>query len=170
MRHIKRLGLSAVTGLAAALCCASVAAAATPSPDTSRPKPSNDKTKVFNLTTVVTAANFIDVDPTGSSQGDELVATGTVFRSGSEVGRYDEVCTVTRVESSGGFTFQCQVTLTLPDGQLTVQGVFPITESGAGEITLAITGGTGKYRTAKGYVEAVNTSDTVSEVEVHLIR
>ncbi|MFD5425993.1 dirigent protein [Streptomyces sp. NPDC127084] len=170
MRHLTRLGLSAVTGLAAALCCASVAVAAAPSPETSQSKPSHGKEKVFNLTTVVTAANFIDVDPTGSSQGDELVATGNVLQSGNEVGQFDEVCTVTRAEVDGAFTFQCQVTLTLPDGQLTVQGVFPITETGPGEITLAITGGTGKYRTARGYVESVNTSEAESEVEVHLIR
>jgi hypothetical protein len=62
------------------------------------------------------------------------------------------------------------VTLTLPKGKITGQGVFPITSSGPGDITLAITGGTGDYRTARGYVQAVNTSTTESQVTLHLIR
>ncbi|MEU2158324.1 hypothetical protein ABZ532_25495 [Streptomyces sp. NPDC019396] len=183
MRHIKRLGLSVVTGLATALCCASAAVATTPSPDTGYPKPPRDKAENIELTAVPTQLTFIDVDPPGSSQGDQLVATGNLLKSGDQAGQFDEVCTVTRPGSDGPNAFQCQVTLTLPDGQITLQGVFtvPGSETGAvagpvadsdpapGRITLAVTGGTGRYRTAQGYVDAANTNEPETELTVHLV-
>jgi hypothetical protein len=58
----------------------------------------------------------------------------------------------------------------LSDGQITVQGVFTLSSSGPGDITLAITGGTGRYRTAQGFVHAVNASATDTQLTVHLIR
>jgi hypothetical protein len=164
MRNINRLGLSAVTGLAATLCCASLASAAT------GPQLAGGKEEVLHLTTVVTQANSIDFPPPGPSQGDELIAAGDVLRNSITVGTFDEVCTTTRTGTNDSSTVQCVVTLTLPQGKITVQGVFPITSSGPGDITLAITGGTGAYRAAQGYAHAVNTSSTESEVTLHLIR
>ncbi|MFD5424288.1 hypothetical protein [Streptomyces sp. NPDC127084] len=169
MRHFTGLGLSAATGLAAALCCASVASAAAPSPDTIHPWTPHGKSETFELALVTTASNFIDVDPTGSSQGDELVATGNVLQDDAAVGQFDQVCTVTRVEADQPAAFQCQVTFTLAEGQITIQGVFPL-GAPASDITLAITGGTGSYLTARGYVQSISTSETESVVSVHLIR
>ncbi len=37
-------------------------------------------------------------------------------------------------------------------------------------ITLAITGGTGRFRTAHGFIHAVNSSNTETQLTVHLIR
>ncbi|MEU8719212.1 hypothetical protein [Streptomyces antimycoticus] len=48
--------------------------------------------------------------------------------------------------------------------------MFAITGAGPGGITLAITGGTGSYRTAPGFIHAVNTCDTGTQLTVHLLR
>ncbi|MDH6626483.1 hypothetical protein M2271_004300 [Streptomyces sp. LBL] len=88
-----------------------------------------------------------------------------------EVGAsFDEVCTVTRTGPNDTSDLQCNITLSLSEGQITVQGVFSITGSGPGDITLAITGGTGCYQTAQGFIHAVNTSATETQLTVHLIR
>ena len=166
MRHITRLGLSAVTGLAAALCCAPLAAAA----DATGPVPDQDKEQVVNLTARVTDPNNVDLPPAGTSPGDELVVSGDLIRSTTTVGRFNEVCTITHhIVATDTSDLECQVTLSLPQGHLTVQGVFTITSTGPGDITLAITGGTGSYRKAHGYVHSVNTSETESQLTIHLV-
>lgn len=50
-----------------------------------------------------------------------------------------------------------------------MQGRINVTTAGPGNIDLAITGGTGRYRTAHGYLHAVNASDTETHFTVHLI-
>jgi allene oxide cyclase len=48
-----------------------------------------------------------------------------------------------------GKTWECNWTTFLPDGQITVEGPF----SDTGNTAAAITGGTGKYRNARGWME-----------------
>ncbi|MGW7048264.1 allene oxide cyclase barrel-like domain-containing protein [Streptomyces avermitilis] len=170
MKHVKRLGLGAVTGLATVLCCASLASAVPATVGATGPLPPRQKEEVFNLTARPTQINNVDVPPPGNSQGDELIVTGDLIRSNATVGRFDEVCTTTRTGLFDTSDLQCQITLSLPLGQITVQGVFAITGVGPGDITLAITGGTGLYRTAHGFIHAVNTSGAETQLTVHLIR
>ncbi|MCG0289899.1 hypothetical protein [Streptomyces sp. PSAA01] len=92
------------------------------------------------------------------------------MRSNVTVGRFDEACTVTRTNPMDASDVQCRITLSLSESRLTVQGVFAITGAGPGDITLAITGGTGRHRTAHGFIHAVNTSNTETQLAVHLIR
>ncbi|MGW2748992.1 allene oxide cyclase barrel-like domain-containing protein [Streptomyces sp. NPDC001450] len=167
MRHINRLGLSATAGLAAALCCAPLASAAAPATGS---QPTGNNEQVIHLTAVVTQVTSLDFPPPGPSQGDELIVAGNVLQNGTKVGTYDETCTTTRTGTDDSSTVQCVTTLTLPQGKITVQGVFAITNTGPGDITLAITGGTGVYRTAQGYVQAVNTSSTETQIALHLSR
>ncbi|WP_050799819.1 allene oxide cyclase barrel-like domain-containing protein [Streptomyces himastatinicus] len=60
-------------------------------------------------------------------------------------------------------------TLVLPDGDITFQGLISVTAAGPGDINVAITGGTGRYRTAHGFIHAVITNTTDTNLTVHLI-
>ncbi|MEU6220553.1 hypothetical protein ABZ845_24025 [Streptomyces sp. NPDC047022] len=168
MRRIKRLGLSVATGLAAALCCAPLASAAAPT--VAGPPLTRDRGEVIHLTSVVTQVTGIDQPPPGPSQGDELIVAGDLSHGSFQVGTFDETLTTTRLNMDGSITVQAVITLTLPGGNITAQGVFIIGGSGPTDVTLAITGGTGVYSTARGYIHAVNTSATTSQVFIHLIR
>ncbi|MER5460248.1 hypothetical protein ABT010_06075 [Streptomyces sp. NPDC002668] len=55
-------------------------------------------------------------------------------------------------------------------GQITAQGLIAVTAAGPGEVDLAITGGTGVYRTVRGTIHAVRVSDTEAHLTVRLIR
>ncbi|MEU9014695.1 hypothetical protein AB0D12_34060 [Streptomyces sp. NPDC048479] len=114
--------------------------------------------------------SFIDVDgSSGTSQGDELVVNGSLSRDGTTVGDFSEVCTVTRTGLDDAYDLQCAVVLDLPEGRITAEGRFTITNAGPGPITFAITGGTGDYRTAQGSISAVLVSDTETNLTVNLI-
>lgn len=167
MRHFKRVGLSAATGLAALLVCAHPAAAATGTGNGSN----SGREEVFDLVARETQGSRIDEDPSGPSQGDEIISSGNLFFRGSQVGTYGEACTLTRTAPGDEFDLQCVATLSLPPwGQLTAQGRFTITSAGPGDIDFAITGGTGHYRTARGSIHAVNVSSTETNLTVRLIR
>lgn len=164
MRHFKQVVLSAATGLSALLFCAHPASAATAADSAPR-------SDVFQLIAKTTDANWVDVDGSGgTSAGDELVVSGDLFRGSTQVGTFGEVCTMTRVAANDEADLLCAVDLLLSQGQLTLQGRFTITSAGPGDIDLAITGGTGGYRTARGTVHADNISDTETQVTIHLIR
>jgi hypothetical protein len=67
---------------------------------------------------------------------------------------------------------QCLVTLLLPEGQITVQGVRTgsLTQQLPPPFVLAITGGTGAYKTAHGEVRIVDINATDSRLTLKLIR
>ena len=66
-----------------------------------------------------------------------------------------------------GKTWECNWTTFLADGQITVEGPF----SDTGNTTLAITGGTGKYRNARGSMDLNyhNPAGTKFDFVFHLI-
>ncbi|MEU5208698.1 hypothetical protein [Streptomyces sp. NPDC020742] len=165
MRLFQHVVPSAATGLVALLLCAQPASAAT----AAGPGHTPPRDEVFQLVARQTQGNFIDVDDSsGPSQGDEFVATGNLDRGSITVGTYSEICTITRTAPLDEFDLQCAADMTLPNGQITLQGRFTVTASGPGEIDLAITGGTGRYSTAQGFVHGVNVSDTETRLTVHL--
>lgn len=169
MRHFnaKGLALSAATGFMALIFCAQPASAVAGSGGGHYP-PGEE---VFQLTAQQTQGTFVDVDgSSGPSLGDEFVVSGNLLRGSTAVGTYSEICTLTRTAPADEFDLQCAADLALPQGQLTVQGRFTVTSAGPGDIDLAITGGTGRYRTAHGTVHGVTTSSTETRLTVHLIR
>jgi hypothetical protein len=102
--------------------------------------------------------------PGGEEQpvlGDEFAFSDDLFRNGEKVGILGGAGTVVRTdEQAGSATVQLVVTAQLRDGQITTQGLATFMETGAGEpFRLAITGGTGRYRTAHGEVVVTETSD-----------
>ncbi|MFE1171462.1 hypothetical protein [Streptomyces sp. NPDC058773] len=167
MRPFKQILLSTATGISALLFCAPAASAAGGAGADSFPP----YEETFQLVAKQTQGTFVDVDGSGGpSQGDEFVISGDLLRAGVTIGTYSEICTLTRTAPNDEFDLQCSPVLALPLGQITVQGRFTVTAAGPGDINLAITGGTGRYRTAHGSVHAVNVSDTETNLTVHLIR
>jgi hypothetical protein len=95
---------------------------------------------------------FLDLGDPGPSLGDQIVFSEALFIRGEEVGESGGVCTVTKASPPYDvLTFQCVATLSLERGQITVQGLNESQgEDDPGPVSLAITGGTGKYRGAGG--------------------
>lgn len=85
-----------------------------------------------------------DVAPEGDSVGDVLGFANEVYDEANQnkVGTDNGSC----VRTAAPGAWECIWTLTLSDGQLTVEGPF----YDAGDSTLAITGGTGAYVHASG--------------------
>jgi hypothetical protein len=102
--------------------------------------------------------------------GNQFVTTGEVFRQGRNVGHDASVCQIMADLDQAGARFQCVATLSLSEGQLTAQGLATLTETGSQPFTLAITGGTGAYRTAHGQIQVTPVSETESQYTLALIR
>jgi hypothetical protein len=85
-----------------------------------------------------------DVAPEGDSVGDVLGFANPVFdeNNAQQVGTDNGACVRTAV----GSAWECVWTLSLSDGQITVEGPF----LDAGDSVLAITGGSGAYAQARG--------------------
>jgi allene oxide cyclase len=83
----------------------------------------------------------------GDSAGNVLTFANDVFNAANvkKVGSDQGYC----IRIVVGKTWECNWTTFLGEGQITVEGPF----SDTGDTTLAITGGTGKYRNARGSME-----------------
>ena len=88
-----------------------------------------------------------DIDPPGDSHGDVLTFHNPVFNAAdsARVGRDQGYCI--RIKAPG--SYECNWTTFLENGHITVQGPFFDTRNSV----LAITGGTGAYRDARGSME-----------------
>lgn len=86
----------------------------------------------------------VDIGKKGDSRGDQLAFSNPVFgpHNRTQVGHDLGSCIRTRP----GVSWECSWTLVLAHGSLVVQGPF----LDAGDSTLAITGGTGRYAQARG--------------------
>jgi hypothetical protein len=83
----------------------------------------------------------------GDAAGNVLTFANGVFDAAdkTKVGSDQGYC----VRIVVGKTWECNWTTFLPGGQITVEGPF----SDTGNTAVAITGGTGKYRNARGWME-----------------
>jgi hypothetical protein len=120
--------------------------------------------QVIRLTTKQMHQGFIDHGTPGFSVDDAFVFSNDLYRNGNKVGEDGGTCTVTRIASGGATTLHCLGTNSLPGGQISVQGL-----AAPGEpFELAITGGTGRYRNARGQVFGENTSPTEMSIKLVL--
>jgi allene oxide cyclase len=102
---------------------------------------------------VISVVEHADTDATtdtgakGDSAGDVLTFANPVFDKANkaQVGTDQGYCVRTVV----GKAWECNWTMSLKDGQITVEGPF----LDAGDSVLAITGGTGKYAGARGQMK-----------------
>ena len=90
-----------------------------------------------------------DTGAKGDSVGDILTFANEVFNAGdtAKVGTDNGYCL--RTVTGAGAAYECNWTTRLAGGQITVEGPF----LDAADSTLAITGGTGSYRGARGEME-----------------
>ena len=161
----KRLGVAAVAALVIALASVTLASASSPK---SMGSDAGDAVQVIRLTTVPAQEAELDLGEEGFSQGDQQVFTDDVFRDGKKVGQLTGFAQIT-FAAENRFSAQLVTTLTLPRGSITLQGAF--TEDPAAGPTpffIAITGGTGAYRTAHGQAR-VEITETGSNITLRLI-
>ncbi|MGA6946792.1 MAG: allene oxide cyclase family protein [Solirubrobacterales bacterium] len=104
-------------------------------------------------------------DPTTDIAGNILTFANDVYNAADahKVGTDQGSCVRTVV----GKSWECAWTTFLPSGQITVEGPF----SDTGDTVLAITGGTGAYRSARGEMELKyrNPAGTEFDFIFHLI-
>ncbi|WUD78316.1 hypothetical protein OG937_44690 [Streptomyces sp. NBC_00510] len=164
MRRFKAMAPVAATALAAVLAYGPLAQATSPDRD---PGPHGDGEKVIKLDDSVREFAAIDVGGPGMSLGDEAIGFSDFFQNGRKVGTGGFVCTVISLQKS---LRQCESTLRLAQGDITLQGFAPFIVSFPTRFTLAITGGTGAYRDARGYMDGVNIDSSHARLTVHLTR
>lgn len=101
----------------------------------------------------------IDNAPTGDSAGDLLTFANEVYDASNAtlVGSDNGMCIRTAV----GAAWECIWTVTLSEGQITVEGPFYDTK----DSVLAITGGTGKYVHARGAMALHARNDKGTEYD-----
>jgi hypothetical protein len=118
----------------------------------------------LRITATEIQSEFLDLGTPGPSLGDELVFSERLSIRGRDVGESGVVCTVTHtVPPYDVLTFQCVGTLSLRQGQITLQGLIEVQgEDDPGPFLVAITGGTGKFRGAGGEAVVREVSDTMS--------
>jgi|tagenome__1003787_1003787.scaffolds.fasta_scaffold20682363_1 hypothetical protein len=115
----------------------------------------------------------LDLGTQGLSLGDQAAFTDELFEAGRRVGENHGFCTITRITGtspSRTLTNECLITGMLTRGQITIQGAFAFIERGmAAPYPLAVTGGTGAYRTARGEVRVRQISATENDITIRLI-
>jgi hypothetical protein len=106
----------------------------------------------------------VDIGPTGDSVGDVLAFANPVFDEANvtQVGSDNGHCIRTAV----GAAWECFWTLTLPNGQLTVEGPFYDTA----DSELAITGGAGAFAGARGQMKLHARSATEFDFVYEIIK
>jgi allene oxide cyclase-like protein len=109
---------------------------------------SNNPLIIDLISEATTINNFVDLGAAGPSPGDTYTFSDEIFRENNpdeQVGEADGHCTLINPAVR---RFTCTITTSLPDGDITTEGVLifvPNTTSVG-----AVTGGTGAYRNARG--------------------
>jgi hypothetical protein len=112
---------------------------------------------------VLFSDSFVDVGDPGPSAGDEIIANDRLTdASGAEVGHLGLVCTITDPSVPEA---ACQGTAVVPDGQITMQFL----NSPPPVKIAAITGGTGRFRNARGYLRLEELPAQRGRLAFHLI-
>ncbi|MER7764910.1 dirigent protein [Streptomyces sp. NPDC097619] len=117
----------------------------------------------------------------GSSESTDRPEVGDTFafaddlyrvKDGPVVGRDGVSCVVVRASGSGG-DMHCAGTLVLnggPGGQIAAQGLtqFDMTDSAMSGYDIAVTGGTGDFKDARGYIRVTDEGDGYQKMDFRL--
>jgi hypothetical protein len=117
----------------------------------------------------------VDLGASGPSVNDRFSVGGDILLDGEKVGTGGYDC-VTLLFQAGAtpqaepaaLTDQCTGSFTLPRGQITVQGLVDRV-GGTLPIAIAVTGGTGAYRTAHGELSTSGPTDGTEPFTLRLI-
>jgi allene oxide cyclase-like protein len=103
--------------------------------------------KTFTVVEHATTDATTDTGAAGDSAGDVLTFSNDVFnaKDTTKVGTDQGSC----IRTVPGESYECAFTTLLPGGHITVEGPF----YDKANSTLAITGGTGRYRNARGTMD-----------------
>jgi allene oxide cyclase len=120
------------------------------------------KGKTIRVVERATTDTSVDLGASGDSIGDLLAFGNELFDRGNQikVGTDQGSC----VRTVPGQAYECTWTNSLAKGQITVQGPF----LDSGDSVLAITGGTGAYRRARGTMDLHARSATEFDFTFHL--
>jgi hypothetical protein len=148
---------------------ASGISAAASGPEPSLASEGASHSRHLRLTARVGKEAQIDVGAKGESVGDYFTFTDRLYDAAQSVGTDAGVCTLADL-SPRGASVHCVATLSLRDGQLTAQG---LTAFGADDpenkpFTVAVTGGTGRYRNAHGEMTITPVNEDVDRYDLQL--
>jgi hypothetical protein len=124
-----------------------------------------DQVEVLELEVENDQYAAIDLDRAGMSVGDMDVFSGNAIQDGREVGRGGGSCQVTHIEGENA-TMQCLLTMELEHGSVTMQSAWT---RGANPLDMAVTGGTGAYRNARGSVRFWDIATPSERVRAEII-
>ncbi|CDR15989.1 lipoprotein [Streptomyces iranensis] len=135
-------------------------------PSTSADSPdARHRVKTFELVGKQISAEEVDLGKPGVSVGDQRVVHEDLYRDGEKVGDHSTVCAFTQV---GPSALQCLGTFALPEGQFTAQSLLHLPAPSS--VDVSITGGSGEYRTAHGFIRTVPAGETERHFTVYLQR
>ncbi|MFI9413244.1 allene oxide cyclase barrel-like domain-containing protein [Nocardia gamkensis] len=124
--------------------------------------------EVIELTAIETSSSFFDRD--GDKRlgpGDQVTHIDDLRRDEAGFGRGSGVCTVVSIVENASAQMRCDGALSLPEGRITTKGTVTRTP-GASAYDIAITGGTGKYTAARGYVHVEVVAADRTQLTLHL--
>jgi hypothetical protein len=147
-------GLTAVAATAFVTATPTAAVSGSPAP------PMRQAAETLRFVSKDGTMTSIDLGAKGLGSGDEYILSDKLYTDGRRVGRDAGTCTVV---TAGGDAV-CDLVLVLPAGHIVVHGLLPAT---AHEFPLAVTGGTGRYATARGEV-LLRQGETSSSLTVTL--
>ena len=131
---------------------------ATASPDITRPQ-------TIRVDAVTNEFSFLDLGHRGPSQGDEIIFHDALRRGGHTVGHDGGVCTLTSVRHG---EFQCVVTMSLRDGEVTFTGLLK-PGHGIFRAVFPVTGGSGIYQNVRGEAVVDQVTQRLAHITVRLI-
>ncbi|MDX2296686.1 MULTISPECIES: allene oxide cyclase barrel-like domain-containing protein [Streptomyces] len=108
----------------------------------------------------------VDLGPAGPSLGDMDVYSGTAVEDGRSIGRGGGQCQVIHLDGEKT-TSQCLITMEVEQGSLTLQSVWT---KGTASLDMAITGGTGVYRNARGIARFWDIATPDERVRLEILR
>lgn len=123
------------------------------------------RTEVIQLVGKQTQIEDLDLGKEGISLGDQRVIAEDLYRDGEKVGDHSVICTYVHLNPG---RLQCVGTFALPEGQFTSQALLHLPAPSS--VDVAITGGTGDYRNAQGYVHTIPAGETERRFTVRIKR